>query len=632
MTGFQSVNELRDILKAKFYDLMIHHQNRSFPSMMLEISKQLKDVLAVNESNIYLLNESSQQYQLFSSNADAPANTDVFTIETFKKMTESVPVYFQKNGGSILMSSDTAISTVIIPLHIKKENDGFILLIVDDDSFPDSDFFLEIAEQTGPVIHTLMSYCQSIDEEVKYERLYQVTSKFHSTMNIEDVLREVIKTLTDLYPELDFYLLLMQDNLQIEDLPIKELIYDRYEKDAVTTAFLTGQIQFEDISGDTASLYAPLVGRQATYGVLQVLKPNTLFFSENDIEFISILAKTAGNALENARLYQQSQRYITDLQLINQSSQALNSKRTLSATFTYLEDLMISKFNAEEVGFILYDERNNQQDFREYKVLKESTSFFSTKEGKWFLSFLNSKVKQNIHTIFIGDFNSTHSDHDIPYQSVMAVPMIHDEKVIGFVAVLHPNEYFFSFETYKLLQSLVQHSALTVINYRLKEELEQLVRTDYLTKLYSRNYLDKMMNKHLKVGKHGTFILMDIDNFKQINDQYGHDTGDEIICQVAEIIRKNIRANDIAARWGGEELAIYLPNTTMKEAQHVAERLVHTVSEKTYPKVTISCGVSYWDDKIHGETKSLFLRADKALYLAKEKGKNRVVKENEIVL
>ncbi|GAA0484357.1 diguanylate cyclase [Salinibacillus aidingensis] len=530
------------------------------------------------------------------------------------------------------MSSDTAISTVIIPLHIKKENDGFILLIVDDDSFPDSDFFLEIAEQTGPVIHTLMSYCQSIDEEVKYERLYQVTSKFHSTMNIEDVLREVIKTLTDLYPELDFYLLLMQDNLQIEDLPIKELIYDRYEKDAVTTAFLTGQIQFEDISGDTASLYAPLVGRQATYGVLQVLKPNTLFFSENDIEFISILAKTAGNALENARLYQQSQRYITDLQLINQSSQALNSKRTLSATFTYLEDLMISKFNAEEVGFILYDERNNQQDFREYKVLKESTSFFSTKEGKWFLSFLNSKVKQNIHTIFIGDFNSTHSDHDIPYQSVMAVPMIHDEKVIGFVAVLHPNEYFFSFETYKLLQSLVQHSALTVINYRLKEELEQLVRTDYLTKLYSRNYLDKMMNKHLKVGKHGTFILMDIDNFKQINDQYGHDTGDEIICQVAEIIRKNIRANDIAARWGGEELAIYLPNTTMKEAQHVAERLVHTVSEKTYPKVTISCGVSYWDDKIHGETKSLFLRADKALYLAKEKGKNRVVKENEIVL
>ncbi|SET80566.1 diguanylate cyclase (GGDEF) domain-containing protein [Salinibacillus kushneri] len=629
MTGVQTVEQLRTVLKEKFYDVMIFKPNQSFEGFISNISNQLKEIMGVKLSKIYLLNESTQHYQLFSTQSDYPVKKVAYTAQEFEKLIQENGTDYP-NGDDLFFKPVSCTSTVLIPLHMEKENDGFILFLLDEETPYHHSFFNETVEQTSKIIQKMNEYFQSINEETKYERLYQVTSKFYSTMNIEDVLREVIRTLKDLYTKLDFHLLLTQDNLQIEDLPINELPYDKHEKDAGTTAFLTGQIQFEDMSDHISSLYAPLVGRQGTYGVLQVLKPKHLFFQENDIEFISILAKTAGNALENAQLHQQSRRHITDLQLINQSSQTLNSKQTLSDTFSYLEDLMMSTFKAEEVGFILYDEK--QQDWNKYRVLNESTSFFFTEEGEWFLSFLNKKIEQKVYTIFIGDFNNNDADMDIPYKSVMAVPMIHDEKVIGLVMVLHPNEYFFSFETYKLLQSLVQHSALTVVNYRLKEELEQLVRTDYLTKLYSRNYLDKMMNKHLEVGKQGTFLLIDIDNFKQINDEYGHDVGDEIICQVAEIIRANIRSHDVAARWGGEELAIYLPNTTMVLGQHVAERLVKTVSEKTQPKVTISCGVSYWGEKFHGKSKSLFLRADQALYIAKKQGKNRVVKQTEIII
>ena len=123
----------------------------------------------------------------------------------------------------------------------------------------------------------------------------------------------------------------------------------------------------------------------------------------------------------------------------------------------------------------------------------------------------------------------------------------------------------------------------------------------------------------------GTFILIDIDNFKKVNDTYGHQVGDEIIIQVANIIKANIRQNDIGARWGGEELAIYLPKVSIHAGVSIANRLVQKVRELTNPPVTISCGVSYWKKNRVDSVKELFNRADEALYTAKRAGKNRVV-------
>ncbi|MEM5591961.1 GGDEF domain-containing protein [Niallia circulans] len=115
---------------------------------------------------------------------------------------------------------------------------------------------------------------------------------------------------------------------------------------------------------------------------------------------------------------------------------------------------------------------------------------------------------------------------------------------------MHPSAYHFSFDTFKLLQSLIHHSTLALTNSLLREELEKMVVTDHLTKLYSRNYLDEKIQMSLLEDKEGTFILIDIDDFKLINDTYGHQIGDDIIIQVANIIKDNIRSSDIGSRWG----------------------------------------------------------------------------------
>ncbi len=122
----------------------------------------------------------------------------------------------------------------------------------------------------------------------------------------------------------------------------------------------------------------------------------------------------------------------------------------------------------------------------------------------------------------------------------------------------------------------------------------------------------------------GTFLLVDLDNFKAINDTYGHQVGDEVLKQVAVIIRENIREFDIGARWGGEELAIYLPRVDLSTGISVADRLVQKVELSTKPKITISCGVGHWK-KGHADSPiTLFKRADEALYHAKGTGKNKV--------
>ncbi|WP_194841378.1 sensor domain-containing diguanylate cyclase [Salinibacillus xinjiangensis] len=632
MTNVIALDQLKIKLKERFYEILMTYTQTSFQGCLNDIAKQLKLITHAKAIDVFILNDSTLRYQLCSdpSESNEYIKKEPFHLSTLQQLVNGVNKTFSyPSGDDVLYQPKDDITSFIVPLQIESKHDGFLLFLFDNQSFDQQvvQLFQEIVQETNRLIGKVKFFHKSISVKDKYEMLYRVTSKFHSSMNINDILKEVIFTLQDIYPLYDCFLLLSQDDPQTEGLPVREFDYQNKEYHASTEAYLTGQIQFDDTNDQKASMYAPLKGKQGVYGVLQVVKEKNILFIEDEIEFISILANTAGSALENARLYEQSKCLIADLRLINQSSQELNSKRKLSDTFTYMADLIKHSFKGEEVGFVLYQNNGNTP-----QILKESTSFFTTNEGRSLITFLNEKIEQKTNMVFIGDFQVKYPDLDLPFQSVMAVPMIHEHQVIGFVTVLHPNEYFFSFETYKLLQSLVQHSALTVVNSLLKEELERLVQTDYLTKLYSRNYLDEMMNQHLEVGQQGTFVLIDIDNFKSINDQFGHDTGDAIILQVAEVIKENIRSHDIAARWGGEELAIYLPNTNIVAGEQVAKRLVKAVATRTSPTVTISCGVSYWDQQINGGSKAIFLRADRALYVAKEQGKNRVVKQNEIAI
>ncbi|MEH6811067.1 MAG: diguanylate cyclase [Motiliproteus sp.] len=173
---------------------------------------------------------------------------------------------------------------------------------------------------------------------------------------------------------------------------------------------------------------------------------------------------------------------------------------------------------------------------------------------------------------------------------------------------------------------------LVMLNQKLEEsmlQLEQLAAHDALTGVFNRRMFEKLLEIELKRAKRYSqplsVVLADIDLFKEVNDHYGHSIGDKVLCSVAQTLAEHIREGDILARWGGEEFAIILPNSTADQALDMAERLRLAIASNRYEKgvsLTCSFGVSRFieDDSLN----SLFARMDEALYQAKDNNRNSV--------
>jgi len=156
--------------------------------------------------------------------------------------------------------------------------------------------------------------------------------------------------------------------------------------------------------------------------------------------------------------------------------------------------------------------------------------------------------------------------------------------------------------------------------------MRRMAITDHLTGLYVRRYLDEQIEHLFRKDFCGALLLIDVDDFKRINDTYGHQVGDRVLIQISRIIRASVRDTDIPVRWGGEELAVYFPQVRLDAAVRIAERIRKTVETETWPKVTISCGVAEWSwESGQSSLDTLFQRADTALYRAKGSGKNKTL-------
>lgn len=169
----------------------------------------------------------------------------------------------------------------------------------------------------------------------------------------------------------------------------------------------------------------------------------------------------------------------------------------------------------------------------------------------------------------------------------------------------------------------------------LQNELRVLASTDPMTKLYNRRYFTKVSAHALDLAKKDnqnlSIIILDIDKFKNINDTYGHQVGDNVIILLAQKLMEYQRKSDIVCRYGGEEFVILLPNTSQDEAKVVAEKIRADIASFTIKllntkslKITISSGVSQIDIENEVNIELALKRADDALYKAKVGGRNRV--------
>ena len=163
--------------------------------------------------------------------------------------------------------------------------------------------------------------------------------------------------------------------------------------------------------------------------------------------------------------------------------------------------------------------------------------------------------------------------------------------------------------------------------------LFDMATMDMMTGLKVKHFLTKLIDEYIKVGDHRfVIIMMDIDDFKSVNDTYGHQIGDDTIIGVANIIKQAIRDNDVASRYGGEEFVVMLRETTLEPGAIVAERIRAAVegmeifAGDTKVSITISLGVAEFDIDVDNNTHDIIGRADNSLYISKHNGKNQITK------
>jgi diguanylate cyclase (GGDEF)-like protein len=240
--------------------------------------------------------------------------------------------------------------------------------------------------------------------------------------------------------------------------------------------------------------------------------------------------------------------------------------------------------------------------------------------------------------LLIENFEETeyyHQDRKDKYKkkSSIILPLIIYNKLIG-IANLN-NRISGEFDTLFLehITRTFEHISNSIENSMLFKQMEKMAVTDELTKIYNRRYffdlLSKEASKFERYKRPFVILMIDIDNFKNFNDSYGHINGDKILKIFAQLISENIREFDIFARYGGEEFVLLLSEVDIKTGEETAERLRKVIEENCYiccnnKKVGITISGGLTEYHFGQSPEDVLNKADKALYKSKKSGKNMI--------
>ena len=221
-------------------------------------------------------------------------------------------------------------------------------------------------------------------------------------------------------------------------------------------------------------------------------------------------------------------------------------------------------------------------------------------------------------------------------KNILALPLICGSEHLGVLMLVTSMERHLGRDQALALDSAIRHFALSLKNAQRFRQMQMFADYDALTKVHCRRHFETRLNEEVerltRYDESVSMIMLDIDNFKQINDTHGHHIGDIVLREVASIMAQTIRATDYCARYGGEEFVILLPHTEHKKATALAKRIRKKIAAHTFLvdggaplHLTASLGLSSMSSRSMKNKQALICEADAALYAAKKSGKNCVI-------
>jgi len=219
-------------------------------------------------------------------------------------------------------------------------------------------------------------------------------------------------------------------------------------------------------------------------------------------------------------------------------------------------------------------------------------------------------------------------------RSILCAPLLSRGRIIGAVELINKRKGPFTREDLAMVTTLVEPGAIAIENAILYQRSAELTVTDDLTKLFNSRYLNVHLRREIKrsrrYGVPVSLIFLDLDGFKEVNDNHGHLSGSRALFEVGQVLQRTVREIDVVSRYGGDEFTIILPQTGATGAMIIADRIRAAVEDQVFlsgqgltVRLTASFGVSTFPD--HGQSREeLIQKADQAMYLVKDRGKNGV--------
>ena len=289
--------------------------------------------------------------------------------------------------------------------------------------------------------------------------------------------------------------------------------------------------------------------------------------------------------------------------------------------FPIINDMLIGVLGAKYST--IYIKGNGEH----FEAASQNFSYTSNEEEKKLI--IANKEDEFIINSDLPIYETTKEEDQI--YSCLGVPIKLDKRVLGFILIQHREKDYFTKDHALFLTSLGNHIGVAIENNILYNQTKESANRDGLTGIYNKRYFFETLSyiKNLADMKY-SIVMVDLDNFKAINDAYGHPYGDEVLKRVATIIKNATRTNDIVARYGGEEIIIFFHNFVEKEkvSQRV-EKIRKDIEEEIIQSDGISASVTasfgvYINNEEHVSLEDGIRKADYNLYLSKRSGKNKV--------